>query len=69
MLSWCNEPIGANEAEDLLTASSPISRPAPFEELRARCGDERWTEARGTTRDCAGTLVNSCDITLLIEFA
>lgn len=25
MFSWCNEATGANEDEDLLTASSPIS--------------------------------------------
>lgn len=39
MLSWCNEAMGANEAEDFLTASSPISHPALFEEPSTRCGD------------------------------
>lgn len=41
MLSWCNDAIGANEAEDLLTASNPINCPTPFENtlLPACCGD------------------------------
>lgn len=42
MLHWCNEVIGANEAEDLLTANCPISRLALFE--------DKHTLATGTNR-------------------
>lgn len=51
MLSYCNETIGANEAEDFLTASSPISRPALFEDKLHRLAvGGRWAGARRRTR-------------------
>lgn len=33
MPSWCNEAIDANEAEDLLCASGPISVPASLKAM------------------------------------
>lgn len=66
MLLWCNEAFGASEAEDQLTASSLISHPALFEEIHSLWG---LTLDHRTMRDYVGTLVNSCNITWLIEFA
>lgn len=60
----CNEAIGANEAEKLLTASSPISRSAVCEEFT-----QSGAKLAGQWRTTRGTWVNSCNIRQLIEFA
>lgn len=54
MLHWCNEVIGANEAEDLLTANSPINHPALFEDKHTLAtgtnSGKRLTGRQGTTQ-------------------